>query len=126
MSGRPWTPERRAAFAAAMRERWRRGDYAKRRRVVLSPAERARRQAHMRRLNFRMSFDENLKSKCVAGQRRVRRQAAWRNVQAAVMREIMARPGMREKARQHCRRINKNPRTRKRQWAGRRRKKPRG
>src|SRR6185312_11770232 len=121
MSGKPWTAERRAQFSAAMTQRWKRGDYAKRKPAEIDPTDRAARSARMRKLNFCMSYDETLKAKCVRGQVRVRRSPAYRAVQSAVLTEIMARPGMRHQARLHCIQINKNPRTRKRQWATRRR-----
>jgi hypothetical protein len=75
----------------------------------------------MQALNIRMRDDKRLKAKCIRGQKRTRRNGAYRQVQAAVMKDVMARPEMRRAARDHCIRINKNPRTRRRQWATRRR-----
>jgi hypothetical protein len=122
MSGKPWNAERKAAFRAAMRKRWRSGAYARRRPATIDETERARRQARMAALNLRMSHDEALKAKCVRRQKRARRSPAYRAVQSAVMRELMSSPEMRRTARYHAIRINKNARVRKRQWATRRRK----
>lgn len=121
MSGKPWTPERRAAFASSMSERWRTGVYAKRKPAVISPNERAARSARASALNIRMRDDEALKRKCVRGMKRVRRSPAYRAIQAAVMVDVMSRPELRRAARFHCIKINKKPKVRKRQWAGRRR-----
>jgi len=68
-----------------------------------------------------MRDDEQLKAKCIRGQKRVRRRPAFRDIQAAVMKDIMARPEMRRAAHTHCVKINKNPRVRRRQWRTRRR-----
>jgi hypothetical protein len=123
MSGKPWTPERREAFSAAMRQRWRSGQYADRRPATITADERAARSGRMKRLNACMRDNEALKNKCIRGQKRVRRAPAYRSVQAAVMADVMSRPEMRRQARFHCIKINKNPKVRKRQWAGRRRNK---
>lgn len=122
MSGKPWTEERKAAKRDAMRKLWAAGAFAGRRAPAIDDeAERMARVDRMARLNIRMSYDETLKRKCVRGQKRVRRSAAYRTVQAAVMRDVMSRPEQRRRAKFHCIRINKNARTRKRQWASRRR-----
>ena len=120
MSGKPWTPERRFAFAAKMRARWRGGAYRRRRAPVISAAERAARSARMARLNARMGGDKALKRKCVNGQKRARRSPAYRAIQSAVMADVMSRPELRAKARDRCIKINTNPKVRVRQWAGRR------
>lgn len=121
MSGKPWTEERRAAWGPQVRARWRRGIYAKRSPARISEQDRAGRSARMKALNVRMRDNDGLKAKCIRGQKRTRRNGAYRQVQAAVMKDVMARPEMRRAARNHCIRINKNPRTRRRQWATRRR-----
>jgi hypothetical protein len=87
---KPWTPERKAASAE-----------------------------RMKRLNERMRTDPALKTKCVKGQKRARRKPGYRAMQALTMAETMARPEVREKARQHACKINRDPEVRKRQWAGR-------
>jgi len=122
MSGKPWTPERKAAYRIAVRKRWRQGIYARRRAAVITAAEHEARSARMKALNRRMQHDDALKAKCIRGQRRVRRSPQYRAVQAAVLKDIMSRPEQRRRARFHCVRINKNPLVRRRQWAGRRRK----
>lgn len=122
MSGKPWPPERREAFSLKVRARWRNGAFAKRRPATITDAERAARSARMKLLNARMRDDEQLKSKCIRGQKRVRRSASYRAMQSLVMTDVMARPELRRAARFHCIKLNKNPRVRKRQWAGRRRK----
>ncbi|MGD0420570.1 MAG: hypothetical protein ABSA68_13490 [Xanthobacteraceae bacterium] len=122
MSGRPWTPERRTAFGVTMRKRWRAGQYAGRRAATVTETERAARSGRMKRLNGRMRDDEALKNKCIRGQKRVRQSPAYRAIQSAVMADVMSRPELRRQARYHCIKINKNPKVRKRQWAGRRRK----
>jgi len=122
VSGKPWTVERKAAFSLAMRKRWRGGVYARRSPARIDTAERAARSARMKTLNMRMRDDGALKRKCVRGQKRVRRSPAYRAVQAAVMTDLMRSPEMRRMARFHCVKINKRPKTRRRQWAGRRRK----
>lgn len=120
MSGKPWNAERKAAFSVAMKQRWKRGAYDARRPAVIDGAERQARSGRMKRLNVRMRDDEALKRKCVRGQKRMRRSPQFRAVQSAVMTDIMARPELRRAARFHCIKINKNPKVRKRQWAGRR------
>lgn len=127
MSGCPWTPERKAAMAQRMRTRWKDPDYRrdqsrKRAAAMQDPARRAAASARMKRLNARMRDDEELMRKCVRGQKKVRRTPAYRAMQSAVMTDIMARPELRRRARFHCIAINKKPKVRKRQWAGRRRK----
>jgi hypothetical protein len=122
MSGKPWTPERRAAFSVHLKDRWSSGVYASRQAPTIDAAERYRRSARASRLNIRMRDDETLKARCIKGMKRVRRSADYRAIQAAVMTDIMARPELRRAARFHCIKINKNPKVRKRQWAGRRRK----
>ena len=75
----------------------------------------------MAALNQRMKRKNSaIKRRCIAGMKRVRQDAAYRAVQAAVMRSIMARPEMRDLARQHATTINRDPEVRKRQWQGRR------
>lgn len=123
MSGKRWTPERKAAHAARMRERWRRSVYAKRAAPTIGEAARAARSARMKCLNDRMRDDKELKRKCVRGQKRVRRTQSYRAIQSAVMTATMARPELRALAAEHAARINKDPTVRRRQWAGRRRKK---
>jgi hypothetical protein len=88
----------------------------------ISAAERARRSARMKSLNMRIRDDDALRVKVIRGQRRVRNNPIYKLIQAAVMKDIMSRPDMRRAARNHCIKINKNPKVRKRQWAGRRRK----
>jgi len=122
MSGKPWSAERKASFAAMVRKRWRTGVYARRLIAQIADAERQARAERMRALNRRMQHDEQLKAKCVRGQRKVRRSPDYRAIQSALMKDIMARPELRQRARFHCVRINKNPKVRRRQWAGRRRK----
>ena len=122
MSGKPWTSDRRAAFSASMRKRWRAGAFARRRPATISSAERSARSVRMKRLNARMRDDDILKNKCIRGQKRIRRSAGYRAIQSAVMTDVMAAPELRRAARFHCIKINKNPKVRKRQWAGRRRK----
>ena len=127
MSGKPWNEERKAAQARMMRQRWADPVYAA---TVLarleaarnSDAGRATASARMKALNVRMRDDEKLRAKCVRGQKRVRRSPAYRAMQALVMADVMSRPANKEKARKHCRRINRIQRVRRRQWAGRRRK----
>jgi hypothetical protein len=80
----------------------------------------------MQLLNLMMKRDPALKARCVAGMTRVRRDPTYRAIQSAVMKEMMSRPEMREQARQHAVRINKNAAIRKRQWKGRRRKAQQG
>jgi hypothetical protein len=123
VSGKPWTPERRAAFSESMRKRWAGGAYAKRKPPSIDPADRRRRSEQMKALNARAATDAELKRAMVKGATRARRKPAWRAVQALVMADIMSRPENKAKAAAHCRRINRNPRTRKRQWAARRRRK---
>lgn len=91
--------------------------------VTWTPQMRATKSAMMKALNARMRLNEDLKRKCVAGQKRVRREPAYRAIQSLVMKDIMSRPGARSRARRHCVAINKDPKVRRRQWAGRRRKK---
>jgi hypothetical protein len=75
----------------------------------------------MSALNQRMKRKGSaIKRRCVEGQKRVRQDPAYRAVQAAVMTDVMARPKMRELAREHATRINRDPDVRQRQWAGRR------
>lgn len=94
--------------------------------VTWTPAMRAASSERMSRLNARMRDDAKLKQKCIRGQKRARRQPAYRAIQSLVMKDIMARPGARSRARRHCVAINKDPKVRRRQWAGRRRKAKRG
>lgn len=123
MSGKPWTEERKAAWREVIRRRWRDGTYAARRPALIDERERAARSGRMARLNIRMSYDDDLKRRCVRGQKRTRRSPGYVAVQSAVMKDLMSRPEMRRAAKFHCVKINKNPRTRKRQLATRRRKK---
>lgn len=127
MSGKPWTPERKAAYSVRMRKRWRDPKYRKARAeqsraIATDPEKRATASERMKRLNERMRSDPALKKKCVAGQKRARRKPGYRNMQSLTMRETMAKPENRETARQHARRINRDPKVRARQWDGRRRK----
>lgn len=127
MSGKPWTPERKAEHAKRMKARWRNPTYRKSQSTknLLAMADAQRRAAaseRMKRLNEQMRSDEALKKKCVAGMTRSRRDPAYRAIQSLVMTETMARPALREIARQHACVINRDPDVRERQWAGRRRK----
>lgn len=122
-----WTPERRAAQAQRMRNRFRDPAEREKQRVratalMADPERRAAASARMKRLNARMRDDEVLRAKCIRGQKRTRRAPAFRKMQSLVMSELMARPDMKRMARFHCLRINKNPKVRRRQVAGRRRK----
>jgi hypothetical protein len=123
MSGKPWTPERKARFSRQQKARWRdpklRKAQAER---MADPAKRAASSERMKRLNDRMREDKALKKKCVRGMKRVRRSAAYRAIRSLVMRKTMARPENREKARLHACKINRDPKVREKQWAGRRRK----
>lgn len=123
MSGKPWTSERKAAWAKIVKAWWKAGVYRRRKRRVCTEAERAASSALMKALNIRMRDDNELKGRCVRGMRRAKRSRAYRDVQAAVMRETMKRPEMRRGARYRIIAMNRNPKMRKRQWAGRRRKK---
>jgi hypothetical protein len=121
LSGKPWPPERKAAQAARLRDRWRRGAFRKRKPASIDDAERAARSARMAALNARMCEDRALKRKCVAGQKRVRRRKRYRALQGGRMRALMRdRPELRELARTHAARINRDPNVRRRQWATRR------
>lgn len=127
MSGRSWTPERKAAFAKATRERQRdpkvREAMSKRATASMAnPTRRAAAAERMKLLNERMRTDKALKKKNIAGMKRTRGKKSFRAKQARIMTETMARPQLREKARQHACDINRDPEVRKRQWAGRRRK----
>jgi len=122
-----WTPERRAAQAARMRERYRNPSARRKQaehlaRVRARPEVRAAASARMKRLNARIRDDDKLRGKVIRGQKRVRRSPQYRAMQSLVMTDVMSRPENRRAARFHCIRINKNPKVRKRQWAGRRRK----
>lgn len=124
-----WTPERRLAFAKHMKARWRDPAYRdlvvrrRRERGPQSSERRAAASVRMKLLNARMRDDEKLKNKCIRGQKRVRRSPAYRAIQSAVMKDIMARPDLRRAARFRLIKLNKDPKVRRRQWASRRRKK---
>jgi len=78
----------------------------------------------MARLNHRMKRKNSaIKRRCIEGMRRVRQDPTYRAIQGAVLREIMARPGMREKAIAHAVAINRTPEVRAKQWVTRRAKK---
>jgi hypothetical protein len=126
MSGKPWTRDRRTTQSRRMRRRMRKPQQREKQRVSMtarmqSTAQRLASSMRMKVLNARMRADEKLKAKCIRGQKRVRRSPGYRAMQSLVMKDVMARPEMRRTARFHCIKINKNPRVRKRQWAGRRR-----
>lgn len=91
--------------------------------VNWTPEMRAAKSAHMKALNARMRTDEELKARCVAGQKRFRRSPMARAIASAEMKKKMQRPEMRRAARYHCIKINKNQKVRRRQWATRRRRK---
>jgi len=75
----------------------------------------------MASLNERMKRKNSAaRRRRIEGQKRVRQDPAYRAVQAAVMRDVMSRPEMREAARAHAATINRDPEVRRRQWAGRR------
>lgn len=127
MSGKPWTPERKAAQAIRMRARcrnpkWRAAQSKKSRAAMADPVKRAQASERMKLLNERMRTDAALKKKCVKGQKRARRKPSYRAVQSLTMKETMAKPENRETARQHACAINRDPAVRERQSAGRRRK----
>lgn len=123
-----WTPERRAAQAERMRQRFkdpahRAAHAAKMAKAMQDPARRAASSARMKKLNARIRDDDTLRAKVIRGQKRVRRAPQYRAIQSAVMKDLMARRReLRRGARFHCISINKNPKVRKRQWASRRRK----
>jgi hypothetical protein len=78
----------------------------------------------MGQLNHRMKRKNSaIKRRCIEGMRRVRQDPTYRAIQGAVLKEIMARPGMREKAVAHAVAINRTPEVRAKQWATRRTKK---
>jgi hypothetical protein len=127
VSGKPWTPERKAAMSKRMKARWRNPKYrkaqaARNRKAMADAQRRAAASARMKQLNERMRSDEALKKKCVKGMKRARRKPAYRAMQALVMAETMSRPELRAAARQHAIAINRDPDVRGKQWAGRRRK----
>lgn len=126
MSGKPWTEERKAAYAEHVRQRWRSGVYTRRRPPTLSEAERQARVARMHRLQIRLRDDERLKARQTRAVTRTRRSPEARAIAAAVMTDRMKDPELRRRARFHCVRINKNLKVRRRQWAGRRRKQKAG
>lgn len=122
-----WTPKRRRAQAKRMKKRMQDqtvlAETLERLQVARDdPANRAAASDRMKQLNNRMSTDEKLKAKCIRGQKRVRRDPAYRSVQSVVMADIMSRPENKAKAREHVTKLNKDPKMRRRQWAGRRRK----
>lgn len=123
-----WTPERRRAQGKRMKKRMRdktvRAEtLARLEKANSDPANRAAASVRMKQLNNRMSTDDKLKAKCVRGQKRVRQDPTYRAIQSAVMTDIMSRPENKAKARNHVTKLNKDPEARRRQWAGRRRKK---
>ncbi len=123
MSGKPWTPERRAAFSKQQKLRWRDPalrEAARQRatKAMADPTKRAQASARMKRLNEQMRSDAALKKKCVRGMKRVRREPSYRAMQALVMKDTMSRPENAEKARRHACEINRDPEVRRRQWAG--------
>ena len=127
MSGKPWTPERKAAWSRRQKVRWtrpsrRRAQAERSRATMADPEKRAAASKRMKALNERMRRDKALKKKCVRGQRRARRKKRYRAVRSIAMKKTMARPENREKARWHCCDINRDPAVRARQWDGRRRK----
>lgn len=85
------------------------------------PEVRAAASARMKRLNNQMRLNDAMKAKCLAGRRRAC-DAAARDIQRAVMTELMGRPEMKAKARAHAVKMNRDPAMRVRQWEGRRRK----
>lgn len=128
MSGKAWTEDRKVAQSKRMKARWRNPEYraaqtAKNGANNRNPVRRADASGRMKRLNARMRDDDKLRHKCIRGQKRVRRSPEYRAIQSAVMADIMSRPEMKRAARLHCKKINRNPRVRRRQWAGRRKKK---
>lgn len=127
MSGKPWSDERKAAFSRQQKARWRDPKLRKAardrgRKAMADPAKRAAKSELMKAFNERMRTDEALKKKCVKGQKRVRRRKAFRTKRSAQMREMMAKPENRARARQHAIAINRDPEIRAKQWEGRRRK----
>jgi hypothetical protein len=127
MNGKPWSPDRKLAQAKRMKARWSNPSYRSAqvgRLRLLNNGPEARQQAaqRMKQLNERMRSDKALKKKNVAGQKRARRDPAYRAIQSLVMAETMAQPEMRELAREHCRQINRDPKVGKRQTRGKRRK----
>jgi hypothetical protein len=129
MSGKPWTPKRKAEHAKRMKARWRNPKYrrdqaAKSSAAMADALRRVAASERMKALNERMRSDHALKKKCVKGMTRARRKPRYRAIQSLAMRETMTRPELREQARQHACAINRDPEVREKQWAGRRRKLP--
>lgn len=123
MSGKPWTPEQKAAAAVRMEARWRDPAYRLKMEkrlgaIALSEEARAAASARMTRLNEQMRTDAALKKKCVRGMTRARRDPSYRAMQALTMQETMSRPENAAKARQHACEMNRDPEIRSRQWAG--------
>lgn len=104
-----WTLERRARQAEIMRARNRDRHFLRRKATsYISPEEREARRARMKKLNQRIRDDADLREKVIKGQKRVRREPAYRAMQAEVMRDLMARrPDLRRRAKWHCVEINK-------------------
>nr|WP_311538547.1 hypothetical protein [uncultured Bradyrhizobium sp.] len=126
MSGKPWSAERKAAHAKRMKARWsnpayRSAQVGRLRALNNGATARAAASERMRQLNERMRSDDALKRKCVSGMTKSRRDPAYRKMQSLVMAETMSRPENKAKAREHCASINRDPKVRDRQWAGRRR-----
>jgi hypothetical protein len=121
MAGKPWSDERKAAHSARLRARWKDPEYragASRRSGPLSPEAKAAASERMRKLNERMKTDAELKRRNVEGQTAARQDPEYREIRAILMTETMLRPEVREKSRQHCVEINRDPEVRERQVRG--------
>jgi len=123
-----WTPERKVKQAEIMRRRNREPHFLKRKaHSFISPDERSARSGRMKRLNQRIRDDHALRAKVIRGQKRARSDPAYRAMQALTMADLMeSRPDLKVRAKYHCKKINRNPETRRRQWATRRAKKKAG
>lgn len=113
-----WTEERRRAQAERMlqvNDRLK----GKGRRPSMTPEQKAEKSEQMKQLNERMRTDAELKAKVIEGQKRVRGTPEARERQALHMQVTMADPKNRDIARDHVRRMNRDPEMRKKQNEGR-------
>lgn len=122
-----WTEERRQAQRDRMKARMadpviREETMARLQAGNLDPATAAAASLRMKALNERARTDQELKTRMVEGATSTRRKPAHRAKQSKIMAQTMARPENREKAREHAIALNTDLIFRRRQEAGKRRK----
>jgi hypothetical protein len=121
MAGKPWSDEQKAAHAERMRQKWQDPEYRAfhaRKSGPMSPEAKAAAAERMRKLNERMKTDADLKRRNHEALVAARQDPEYREIRSILMTETMLlNPEMRERARQHCVNMNRDPSVRKKQNA---------